>query len=261
MEFKSFDKIQPIGRLFMTITQKLHGTNAQIMFDENGNYKAGSRTRWLELNDDNYGFCNWVEANKMELFGILGVGRHYGEWVGKGINNGEGLENKKLVLFNHRRWVGKTLPAGVTTVPELYYGKFCLDTIEQVMEQLKTQGSRLVPGFMHPEGIVVEIDGQRYKKVFNPEETQWVAKKQPRAKSDVERPDVSHLIQPLRLEKLLIRDERYRREYPQSLRDIASSYIDDLWDENQLTEGEKDNDSYCKELNRQVFLFIKQVMA
>src|SRR5271157_704064 len=110
-EFKSFSKIERIGKLYMSITQKIHGTNAQIYIDHNHDCScefphdiksmvlAGSRTRWLEPCDDNFGFAWWVQANRDELIAKLGEGRHYGEWCGKGINSGEGLQDKKFLLF------------------------------------------------------------------------------------------------------------------------------------------------------------------
>src|ERR1043165_2902547 len=129
MEFKSFNKILHIGKLYMSITQKIHGSNAQILIEESPdsgwipaecgykdyNVYAGSRTRWLTPEDDNYGFCKWVMENRQELIEKLGPGRHFGEWAGPGINSGEGLKEKTLVLFNWRRWTGKELPARVTT--------------------------------------------------------------------------------------------------------------------------------------------------
>src|ERR1700722_7041547 len=96
-EFRSFGKIERIGKLYMSITQKIHGTNAQIYIDcEEGKYTiiAGSRTRWLTPEDDNFGFAQWVSENQVDLCLTLGIGRHYGEWCGKGINSGEGLNEK-----------------------------------------------------------------------------------------------------------------------------------------------------------------------
>lgn len=103
-EFKAFGKILHIGKLYMTITQKIHGSNAQILIkrdDEDQAYHilAGSRSRWLTPDDDNYGFCKWVRENSIELIEKLGEGRHYGEWAGPGINSGEGLTKKHCVYL------------------------------------------------------------------------------------------------------------------------------------------------------------------
>jgi hypothetical protein len=97
MEFKSFGKIEYIDSLQMVITQKIHGTNAQIyVYEEKGEIKVltGNRYRWLTIDDDNHGFCAFVEENKKDIIEKLGVGRHFGEWAGKGINAGEGLKEK-----------------------------------------------------------------------------------------------------------------------------------------------------------------------
>jgi len=262
-EFKSFDKILHIGKLYMTITQKIHGSNAQLLIykDEDGNlkHKAGSRTRWLDETDDNYGFAKFCNENRDELIGRLGQGRHYGEWAGPGINSGEGLKEKTLCLFNVRRWIGKELPTRVTTVPMLYKGAISLDAISDAMERLRTQGSFLVPGYMKPEGVVVELDGQLYKNVFDEEETKW--REKTKTISDKVELDVSHLLQPLRLEKLLSKDEAYTREYPESLSRICKDYVNDLEEEKQFLAQDADALRLEKKaLGKQIFFFVKSVM-
>src|SRR5882762_5274769 len=112
MEFKSFGKIPRIDNIKISITQKIHGTNAQILIVEENGEKLlipGSRTRWLSLGDDNYGFAKFCHDNKEEIIEKLGVGRHYGEWAGPGINAGEGLKEKTLFLFNWHHFKDKEL--------------------------------------------------------------------------------------------------------------------------------------------------------
>lgn len=91
-EFKSFQKIQNISKLTMSITQKIHGSNAQVYIykDNNGNMQllTGSRSRWITPEDDNYGFAKFVYENKEEFIEKLGEGRHFGEWASPGINSG-----------------------------------------------------------------------------------------------------------------------------------------------------------------------------
>lgn len=65
--------------------------------------RAGSRKRWLTKREDNYGFRAWVEANAQDLIN-LGTGDHHGEWFGKGIQHGYGLDEKRFALFNVGRW-------------------------------------------------------------------------------------------------------------------------------------------------------------
>src|SRR5262245_6948561 len=135
--FKSFNKIQNIGKLYMSITEKIHGSNAQIYIyrDENDvlQLKAGSRTRWLAPGDDNYGFAQFVYANKEEFIEKLGEGRHFGEWAGLGINGGYNLKEKRLFLFNWRRWKDTELPSQISWVPVLYTGKMSLEAIDETM--------------------------------------------------------------------------------------------------------------------------------
>lgn len=270
-DFKSYPKIEQIGKLHMSITQKIHGTNAQIyIYHENQSWqvKVGSRTRWLTPEDDNYGFAKWVHENANELI-KLGEGRHYGEWCGKGINSGEGLSIKTFILFDWWKYtdkekfpfhpfVSETLP--IRTVPVLYTGAFSYEKIDEVMNTLKTEGSRLTPvgWFMKPEGVVIDINGQKFKKVFDPEETKW-------NKSDVPKiqyinVDVSHLLQPLRLEKLISRDERYRREYPENMQQIFKDYYQDLILEGQITFEEENFDAIKKALGKELYRFIKHFM-
>lgn len=262
-QFQAFNKILHIGKLFMSITQKIHGSNAQILIERNicdYDVFAGSRTRWLTPDDDNYGFCKWVMANREELIAKLGLGRHYGEWAGPGINAGEGLTQKTLCLFNWRRWIGKELPANVTTVPMLYKGAISMDAINNAMDKLRTQGSCLVPGYMKPEGVVIELDGQLYKNVFDAEETKW--NEVTKIFSDKHEMDVSYLLQPLRLEKLLSKDESYVRDYPKSLSRICSDYVRDLEEEHQFKGTNEDElKAEKKSLGRTIFYFVKSALS
>lgn len=261
IEFKSFNKIEQIGRLYMSITQKLHGTNAQILIykTENGlDLLCGSRTRWLTPADDNYGFANFVYANKQEFIDKLGVGRHFGEWCGPGINSGEGLEEKRFYLFNWNKWKdSRLLPDRVYTVPVLYVGKFEWKEIDFVMATLKQNGSRISPGFMRPEGIVIEINEKFYKKTFDIEEVPWTQdnRKEKTRKPRDERVDA--LLQPKRLEKLLSRDEKYMINYPSSLPEICRDYIKDLEEEGQIAGSEEEIKAFKKILGRYIFSFIK----
>ena len=265
-EFKSFDKIENLTKLTMHITQKIHGTNASILIYKDGSgvlqLMTGSRTRWVYPHDDNYGFATFVHSNKDTFIELLGPGYHPGEWAGLGINSGEGLSEKTFVLFDHWKWPpGRALPPRTTVVPVLYSGPVDASKIQECMDDLRTNGSKLAPGFMRPEGIVVQIQGNRYKKVFDAEETQWTKPQSSNAGlNKKEEVDFSHLLQPIRLEKLLSRDERYAKQYPESLSSIAKDYIQDLVDEKQI-DGD---DSYVKSIRKacsgQVFRFIKTFM-
>jgi len=173
-EFQGFPKMARLSRDIL-ITEKIDGTNAQLLITEDGDILIGSRTRWITPQDDNHGFARWVMENKEEIL-KLGVGRHFGEWWGNGINRGYGLPkgDKRFSLFNVSRWAlygtqpqkietqdptiikyQDVLPECVGLVPLLYKGIFDTAKIESVLDYLKTNGSVASKGFMKPEGVVV----------------------------------------------------------------------------------------------------------
>lgn len=174
LEFQGFPKIARLSREVI-ISEKIDGTNAQILITEDGQLLIGSRTRWITPQDDNYGFAKWVMENKQELL-KLGPGRHFGEWWGSGIQRGYGLSkgDKRFSLFNVSRWAlhgtepqliptadpriekyQEVLPECVGLVPILYKGMFDTVKIEEVLNDLKVNGSKAVKGYMNPEGIVI----------------------------------------------------------------------------------------------------------
>jgi len=162
-EFRGFSKIARLSRE-MIITEKIDGTNGVIYIDENNNIFAGSKNRWLDEHNDNHGFYKWFMNNKEELL-KLGKGYHYGEFWGKGIQRGYGLEEKRFSLFNVSRWVEdrqKNLsekqsycPECCHVVPILYAGTFSEESINKTLIDLQTFGSIASWGFMNPEGIVI----------------------------------------------------------------------------------------------------------
>lgn len=264
LDFKSFSKIAKIDALPMVITQKIHGSNAQVVIFENGHGEldilVGSRTRYLSPEADNYGFCSFINDNKQEFIEKLGIGRYFGEWAGPGINSGEGLTEKTFILFDHYRFPPeRPLPPQTRVVPVLYTGKLDSDEITIALEDLSFKGSKLVPGFMRPEGIVVEIGGVRYKKVFNPEETAWTKPGHKTAKEKIASLScsVEHLLQAIRLEKLLSRDSQYLENYPISLPEIVKEYVADLEAEGQFNEVEDIKQMEKKSLGKVVYLFIR----
>ena len=153
--FEEFPKIYRLSRE-MVITEKLDGTNASVIIDEEGNFATASRTQLITPDKDNYGFSKWAHEHKDELM-TLGPGRHFGEWWGQGIQRKYGLTEKRFSLFNIRRWEKpeNSLPSCVSLVPVLTKGVFDTETIKQTMEDLKLHGSAASPGFMNPEGVVI----------------------------------------------------------------------------------------------------------
>lgn len=153
-EFLTFGKIHRLLRP-VVITEKIDGTNAAIGVTDNGAVYAQSRKRIIKPGDDNFGFASWVAEHEDELRTGLGPGLHFGEWWGKGIQRGYGLDEKRFSLFNTHRWTDDVRPACCHVVPVL--GELVeLDTtaIKYAVRRLELLGSLAAPGFMKPEGIV-----------------------------------------------------------------------------------------------------------
>lgn len=186
-----FEKFPKIPRLCKecVVTEKIDGTNAQIFITEilseeeadthesnskciaivdasnNGDSPhaiyAGSRKRLITPDDDNFGFAAWVRHNAVSLV-ELGPGRHFGEWWGKGIQRGYGLDEKRFSLFNVGRWTAdvddpdkELVPYCCHVVPILAVGDFSTVMAEAQLERLREDGSVAASGYMNPEGIVL----------------------------------------------------------------------------------------------------------
>jgi hypothetical protein len=170
-EFREWPKI-PRWERPVVITEKIDGTNACVIVEERepGDLWvfAQSRTRIITPGKptDNFGFAAWVAEHKCEL-ARLGPGYHYGEWFGSGIQRGYGLDEKRFALFNVDRWRPERW-----SDPEAHAADFpaCCDVVPVLarcsmsdageaalaeMDALHIYGSRMVPGFMRPEGIVI----------------------------------------------------------------------------------------------------------
>jgi hypothetical protein len=190
-KFKPFPKMARLRRDCL-ITEKIDGTNASIFIVENNGsipmdpaacfrinnltVYAGSRTRWITPQDDNFGFAKWVCENDEELI-KLGLGHHFGEWWGSGIQRNYGFKNGErfFSLFNAGRWVEhdkptyaiensnptappkftEHAPACCKVVPILYEGIFDTAFVNSTLTVLGSSGSKAAVGFMNPEGIIV----------------------------------------------------------------------------------------------------------
>jgi len=170
VEFIPFQKIPRLSRQCI-ITEKLDGTNASIYIGEKGEFLVGSRTRWITPESDNYGFARWAYGNQKEL-SSLGIGHHFGEWWGNGIQRGYNLSKKQFSLFNTSRWNSETIPKCCSVVPVLYSGIFESNIIEKVLNSLILNGSVASEGFMNPEGIIVYHEASRsfFKKTIEKDE-------------------------------------------------------------------------------------------
>jgi hypothetical protein len=187
--FVAFDSIPRLSR-DMIVTEKLDGTNAQVLVSEHGTVLAGSRSRWIRpgKTTDNFGFAQWVADHADELR-ALGPGAHYGEWWGAGIQRGYGLDEKRFSLFNVGRWSSAQTarssdvfeidaPPRSTqcvqvpcchVVPVLARWTFDTHVVDSTLAALAVKGSRAAPGFMEPEGVVVfhTKSGSLYKKTLD----------------------------------------------------------------------------------------------
>jgi len=133
---------------------------------------AQSRKRLLYPNTeenkgtDNFGFAAWVREHRRALVTSLGLGLHYGEWWGSGIQRGYGLPpgEKRFSLFNVHKY-GALLPThpddtrprvpGLGIVPLLDQHTFSTERVEEIKQRLVDGGSQAAPGFMKPEGVIV----------------------------------------------------------------------------------------------------------
>lgn len=161
-EFQEWPKIPRWQNETYVITEKIDGSNGCIIVTEYGDVFAQSRTRILDetKSGDNYGFCKWVKGNRDELL-QLGVGYHYGEWWGQGIQRSYGLTCRQFSLFNIWQL---DIPECVSKVPVVE------KTLERALTRIKETGSIAAPGFMAPEGLVMAATqnrGARYKVIIN----------------------------------------------------------------------------------------------
>ena len=195
-----------------TITEKLDGTNAaiNIVLDDESSLGdvtihadsliarvdgfgvfAQNRSKLITpgKSTDNNGFARFVQDNAEEIVAKLGEGRHFGEWVGKGINKRHyNLPNKQFALFNVNRWEGADLPENITTVPSIVRNAYLDDPGSAALEALhglRLMGSHFGPrksdgsGYDNPEGVVMyhAPSNTAFKKTFDYDELgKWAEK-------------------------------------------------------------------------------------
>ena len=195
-EFVGFPKIPRLNRE-VVYTEKLDGSNGAIVIEEDGEIFVQSRKRFITpgKSTDNHGFAGWVYENATGLIEVLGPGRHFGEWYGRGIQRGYGVDEKQgwngkfFALFNTSRWREPDPPyppitaldrvPGLTAVPVLGGAPSLVsvstrpvsdgeDTVvdsvfetvphvEVALDALRRHGSFAsgASGFSNPEGIII----------------------------------------------------------------------------------------------------------
>lgn len=181
MSYPSFPSIERLENLHCVITEKIDGTNGLIEYwiDSNPNHfpycqvRFGSRNRYITTTDDNSGFANFFFSHKSRILEIIGnleepptqSIRIYGEWFGKGIQRGYGLDQKYFMPFSSF-WAEKMIEAGIPNIKEpaiLYTGKFIEAEVDHQMGILKFDGSHVVPGYRNPEGIVIYFSHYNFR--------------------------------------------------------------------------------------------------
>lgn len=167
--FKPWPKIPRLSNEVFHITEKIDGTNgciiisseysdiAPLHFDfinHNGfGIWAQNKNRLITPDDDNYGFAKWVQDNASILMRELGPGYHYGEWWGKGISRGYGLEERRFSLFNTTKRC--SICYNVPSLISVSCGVYLDGHISNSLVELEEAGSLAAPGYMYPEGVVI----------------------------------------------------------------------------------------------------------
>lgn len=198
-EFEPWPKIPRLSR-GIVVTEKIDGTNAAVVvrpirhpsevrdYDkvvdlalDDGSVQmlavyAQSRKRIITPECDNFGFARWVHENAEVLARGFGVGRHFGEWWGNGIQRGYGVTRRYFSPFNVARWRQETiedagLPSNVVEVPIIgEWPTFDSHFVDSCVELLELRGSQLRPvsDGTPAEGVIVyhTASEQTYKRLL-----------------------------------------------------------------------------------------------
>jgi len=138
-----------IPTIEFTGTVKLHGTNAGITRDPNGELSFHSRNRCIKLGDDNAGFVAHMSKHTVALnriFYDISIANNnvegsfiqiYGEWCGEGIQKGVAITQlpKMFVIFAARigdKWVSirpiqENVSASIYNIEHFPKYKICID--------------------------------------------------------------------------------------------------------------------------------------
>lgn len=185
LTFEAWPKIPRWSNEKVTVTEKIDGTNAAVIIlpydmdhhdlirdgyavrvdhvtnSEGVTFATQSRKRFIKpgKDTDNAGFAGWAWENRENLVDLLSYGKHYGEWWGRGIQRGYGLDHKKFSLFRPWRYEHLALTneiPGLDVVPTLYSGGIAGLTVKDIISKLETEGSKAAPKYMLPEGIIIQ---------------------------------------------------------------------------------------------------------
>lgn len=199
LTFEKWPSIPRWANDTITITEKIDGTNAAIIIlpydiDHEPLIQDGYAKVYADLNDDgvsatgytfavqsrkrfikpgkdtdNAGFAGYAFEHAVQFIELLGYGKHYGEWWGRGIQRGYDQEDKRFSLFSPWRYEHLALKdevPGLDVVPTLFKGGVeGYLAISIILATLEKEGSKAAPGFMRPEGLIVQsaLTGAKYK--------------------------------------------------------------------------------------------------
>lgn len=192
LEFEKWPSIPRWANEKVTVTEKIDGTNACVVIlpwapehspmvqdgyalvDYIGNdmvtFAVQSRKRFIKpgKDTDNAGFAGYAFSWYDKFIETLGYGKHYGEWWGYGIQRGYDMKNKRFSLFSPWRYdtVDLSKVDHLDVVPTLYQGNSAgYLTTDIILATLEKEGSKAAPGFMRPEGIIIQaqLTGAKYK--------------------------------------------------------------------------------------------------
>ena len=175
--YPSFPSIERVENVYIVISEKIDGTNGLIelcgipeqMYPNECPIKFGSRNRYISIEDDNYGFANFFtphidkiliaikhikEESESEIDKVC-IQRIYGEWFGQGIQRTYNLKERFFMPFS-TFYAEKMIEAGVPNIikPYIFYAGKENEAPMFLETLLKDKGSYLIPGYMHPEGLV-----------------------------------------------------------------------------------------------------------
>ncbi len=178
LPFVEYRKVPRLNRVAI-VTEKIDGCTGRVIITADGKHAyAASRYRWQTIDNDMYGFAQWVADHHDELL-PMGPGEHAGEWWGHKIQRTYGLTERRFSLFNVRRWgddaprideetgiAWAARPACCRVVPVIARGVFMDLDLRAIIEHLRATGSVAEPGWPSPEGIIVthvdrHADGKR----------------------------------------------------------------------------------------------------
>jgi len=100
------DRLAKMPKIKFQGTVKLHGCNSGLIINPDNSFYCQSRERIISPQDDNYGFARFIHSLPNDVLENLYAYFHtnnpvaiYGEWAGKGIQAGVGINNIERSWF------------------------------------------------------------------------------------------------------------------------------------------------------------------